>query len=132
MLSDMVYQKQDGAVKQYGENIDYGIPEYGESAYIEVNNNSRYVLVTHQTDNTYNIFDLYEYKFTYNTWMTNISPVYGDNAVIVQSENGFNILAADGSGDIHNRTFNTVYDMQPAAFHEGYYSTTPFDSYDLM
>lgn len=97
---------------------------------IDVNNNSRYVLVTHPTDGTYNIFDLYEYRFTYNDWMTNISPVYGDEAIIAQSENGFNILSADGSGDIYNMSFNTVYDMQPAAFHEGYYSTTPFEEYE--
>lgn len=39
VLSDMVYQKQGGVVKQNAENNDYGIPEYGGTAYIEVNNN---------------------------------------------------------------------------------------------
>lgn len=38
ILSDMVYQKQGGAVKQSNKNTD-SIPEYNGNAYIEVNNN---------------------------------------------------------------------------------------------
>lgn len=56
VLSDMVYQKQDDAVKQNSKNIDHGIPEYSESAYIEVNNNKPFF---EKEEITTEVFEIY-------------------------------------------------------------------------
>lgn len=63
VLSDMVYQKQGGVVKQNAKNDDYGIPEYGGTrAYIEVNNNKPFFEkeeITTETFESYSDLDSY-------------------------------------------------------------------------